>query len=201
MPNLHTFRESLAPVLGPISRRISVFGTLRRKWRFFHHGTQGITRELRDSPNQHVRILREFGANVGKDVSIHGPIYIVNAYGNFSNLTLGDRVHLGTGVLIDLADKVTIKDEATLAMRVSLVTHINVGPGPLKERRPREQGPVVIERGAYLGIGATVLHGVTIGELATIGAHALVDRDVPPGATMAAPRARLISTGNEGEER
>jgi len=81
-------------------------------------------------------------------------------------------------------------------MRSSLVTHIDVGPGALRERRPREQAPIRIGRGAYLGIGATILHGVTVGEAATIGAHALVDRDVAPGATLLAPRARIAAEGH-----
>lgn len=138
-----------------------------------------------------MEILREFGATVGRDVSIHGPIHIVNADGDFRNLTLGDRVHLGTDVLIDLADAVVIESEATLSMRCSVITHIDVGPGTLKERHPRQQAPVTIGSGAYLGLGATVLHGVTVGQRATIGAHALVDRDVAPGATLVAPRARV----------
>lgn len=151
--------------------------------------------ELRTTTNAHAEILREFGATVGRDVSIHGPIHIVNAAGDFANLTIGDGVHLGTDVLIDLADSVTIDDEATLSMRCSIITHMDVGPGPLRERRPRQQGPVVVGRGAYLGIGATVLHGVTVGAEATIGAHALVDRDVAAGATLLAPRARTIAEG------
>ena len=147
--------------------------------------------ELRTTTNAHAAILREYGARVGHDVSIHGPIHIVNAGTDFSRLNIGSHVHLGTDVLIDLADKVAIDDYATLSMRCSLVTHIDVGPGPLNERRPRQQAPVRIGRGAYLGLGATVLHGVTVGAEATIGAHALVDRDVAPGATLLAPRARL----------
>ncbi|MBI2767795.1 MAG: hypothetical protein HYX53_18010 [Chloroflexi bacterium] len=74
-------------------------------------------------------------------------------------------------------------------MRCSLITHIDVGPGPLRERRPREQAPVRIGRSAYLGAGATILHGVTVGELATVGAHALVNRNVPAGATVVSPLA------------
>ena len=151
--------------------------------------------ELRSTPNAHAEILREFGATVGRDVSIHGPIHIVNADGDFSRLTIGDRVHLGTDVLIDLADTVVIEDEATLSMRCSLITHIDVGLGPLRERRPRAQAPVRIGRGAYLGIGATVLHGVSVGAEATIGAHALVDRDVAAGTTLLAPRARSVAEG------
>ncbi|MGE3075434.1 MAG: DapH/DapD/GlmU-related protein [Dehalococcoidia bacterium] len=182
----------IAPIARPARRALGLFSTSRRKARYLRDGIEGIAMELRTTPNAHVEILREFGARVGQEVSIHGPIHIVNADGDFSNLTIGDRVHLGTDVLIDLADAVAIEDEATLSMRCNVITHIDVGPGPLKQQRPREQGPVTIGPGAYLGIGATILHGVTVGAGATIGAHALVDRDVSAGATLLAPRARIV---------
>jgi len=185
------FRKSIAPVVRPIRRCFTFIGRSRRRGRYLRDGIEGIAMELRTTTNAHVQVLREFGAAVGDGVSIHGPIHIVNADGDFSNLRIGDRAHLGTDVLIDLADTVAIEENATLSMRCSIVTHMDVGPGPLKERRPRAQGPVVIGTGAYLGIGTTILHGVTIGAEATIGAHALVDRDVPPGATLLAPRARI----------
>lgn len=196
MSLLANFRALVAPVARPVRRSVGFAGRARRRARYLRDGIEGIAMELRTTTNLHVQILREFGAKVGEGASIHGPIHIVNANGDFSRLTIGNRVHLGTSVLIDLADTVTIEDEATLSMRCSLVTHIDVGPGPLRERRPRQQGPVRIARGAYLGIGATVLHGVTIGEQATIGAHALVDRDVPAGATLLAPRARTVAEGS-----
>lgn len=200
MPNAANLRARLAPALRPVRNRMGFLGRSRRRARFMRDGIEGIAAELRDTVNEHVAILREFGATVGEDVSVHGPIYIVNANGNFSNLSIGDRVHLGTAVLIDLADRVTIHDEATLSMRTSLITHMDVGPGPLREQRPRQRAPLVIGRGAYLGIGATVLHGVTVGEFATIGGHALIDKDVEPGATMLAPRARLASVAPVAEE-
>jgi acetyltransferase-like isoleucine patch superfamily enzyme len=190
-----SLRNLLTPALRPVRRRMGWWGRSRRRARYMRDGIEGIAMELRTTTNAHAAILREFGARVGNDVSIHGPLQVVNADGDFRHLTIGDRVHLGTDVLIDLADEVVIEDEATLSMRCSIVTHTDVGPGPLKERRPRQQGGVRIGAGAYLGLGATVLHGVTIGAEATVGAHALVDHDVPAGATVVAPRARLAGAG------
>lgn len=203
LPALVSLRKTIAPAARPARRAFAFLGRSRRRTRYLRDGIEGIAMELRTTPNAHVEILREFGATVGKGVSIHGPIHIVNADGDFSRLRIGDRAHLGTDVLIDLADDVIIEDEATLSMRCSVITHMDVGPGPLKDRRPRQQAPVRIAAGAYLGIGATVLHGVTVGEQATIGAHALVDRDVAAGATLLAPRARISSspaTQEPGEE-
>lgn len=196
MPVTDRLRSALAPALRPIRSRAVLLGRSRRKARYLRDGIAGIAAELRTTTNVHVQVLREFGATVGDNVSIHGPLLIVNAQRDFSRLHIGSRVHLGADVLIDLADEVTIEDDATLSMRSSLVTHIDVGPGPLAERRPREQGPVRIGSGAYLGLGATVLHGVTVGAGATVGAHALVDRDVAPGATLLAPRARIAAEGS-----
>ena len=149
--------------------------------------------ELRTTTNRHAEILREYGAKVGDGCSLYAPLHIVNADGDFSNLVIGDRVHLGADVLIDLADRVEIADEATLSMRCTLITHIDVGPGPLRARLPRKQAPVRIGRGAYLGAGTTVLHGVTIGAAAILGAHALVAHDVAPGETVVSPRAGTLT--------
>lgn len=182
-------RSAAAPALRPARRQLSRLGAFRRRARYLRDGIEGIAAELRTVTHGHDAILRAYGAHVGRDCSIYAPLLIVNADTDFSRLSIGDRVHLGAGVLIDLADDVVIEDEATLSMRCTLITHLDVGPGPLRERRPRQQGPVRVGRGAYLGAGATVLHGVTVGALATVGAHALVRRDVAPGATVVAPAA------------
>ena len=41
-----------------------------------------------------------------------------------------------------------------------------------------------IEDGVYIGAGAKILGGVRVGRGATIGANAVVTKDVPAGATV-----------------
>lgn len=179
-------RSALRPVLLPVKRATGWLPRARRRLRYLRDGIEGICAELRTTADP-VPILREFGATVGRNPSIFAPLHLVNADGDFRNLTIGDNVHIGADTLIDLADRVTIADYATISMRCTLITHIDVGPGPLKERRPRQQGPVALERGCYLGTGVSILHGVTIGPEATIGAHTLVRDDVPANATLVSP--------------
>lgn len=193
--SIASFRRAITPLARPMQRILGGFGRQRRRARYLRDGIEGIAMELRTTTREHAAILREFGATVGRDCSIHGPLHIVNAGSDFSKLHIGDRVHLGANVLIDLADSVYIEDEATISMNCTLITHIDVGPGPLRERRPRQTGPVRIERGAYLGAGATVLHGVTVGSCATVGAHTVVRKDVPANATVVAGDAIVL----EGE--
>ncbi len=67
------------------------------------------------------------------------------------------------------------------------------------ERPVREQGsraaPVRIAAGAALGPGAAVLRGVTVGRAATVLAHSVCTRDVPPGAEVAGAPARARADG------
>jgi putative colanic acid biosynthesis acetyltransferase WcaF len=175
-------------VLRPVRRAVSPVGRWRRRARYFRDGIEGIAMELRVAIDC-VPILREYGATVGDDATIIGPLHIMNADRDFSRLRIGNRVYLATDVLFDLADDITIGNDVSIGMRSSLVTSFDVGPGPLKEKRPRKQGPIVIEDGAYLGTAVTVLHSVTIGARATIGAHALIRADVPADATYLSPLA------------
>lgn len=48
-----------------------------------------------------------------------------------------------------------------------------------------ETAPVLIGERARIGRGAAVLRGVTVGAAAGVGPHAVVEADVPPGATVA----------------
>ena len=50
----------------------------------------------------------------------------------------------------------------------------------------------VVEEGASIGSGATILGGLRIGKGAMVGAGAVVTKDVPPGATVVGNPARVV---------
>lgn len=52
--------------------------------------------------------------------------------------------------------------------------------------------PVRIEDGAWIGAGAIILPGVTIGIQSIVGAGSVVTRDVPDGCVVAGNPARVI---------
>lgn len=57
---------------------------------------------------------------------------------------------------------------------------------------PRSKGDVTIGNDVWIGMGATILSGVTIGDGAVIAARSLVTKDVPPYAIAGGNPARVI---------
>jgi acetyltransferase-like isoleucine patch superfamily enzyme len=165
-------------------------------------GLEGVGRLLMLCNSAHVgRILTKFGAVVGTGTTLHSPLAIHNAELDYSHLEVGNHCHLGTGILLDLRDRITIGDCVTISMRAMILTHTDVGHSPLAERiLPSSQSPVVIRNGAYLGAGATVLQGVTVGECAVVGAGAVVVGDVPDFTLALGVPARVIKSLKGSQE-
>ena len=61
-----------------------------------------------------------------------------------------------------------------------------------KVGQPKSKGNVVIGNDVWIGWGATILSGVTIGDGAVIGARSLVSKDVPPYTVVGGNPARMI---------
>ena len=59
------------------------------------------------------------------------------------------------------------------------------------------KGPVRVHKEAWIGTGAIILSGVTIGEGAVVAAGSVVTRDVPAGAIVAGNPARVIKQRND----
>jgi acetyltransferase-like isoleucine patch superfamily enzyme len=127
-------------------------------------------------------VLRLMGASVGERTHIYSDICIYNlAQGDCRHLTIGSNVYTGPRCVFDLTAPITIEDYASVSAQVSFITHLDVGDGPLKGMVPRQEGAITVKRGAWIGVNSTVLHNVTIGESAMVGAMSLVNKDVPGG--------------------
>ena len=92
--------------------------------------------------------------------------------GPHSVIVARDRITIGAGTLI--AEMVVVRDS----------DHARLAAAPLSEQHHRSS-PVSVGRDVWLAARATVLRGVSIGDGATVGATAVVTRDVPAAATVA----------------
>lgn len=144
--------------------------------------------------------LARHGAQIGAGVEMHSPLVVHNANDtcgeHYANLQVGDDCYFGRDIFLDLADRIVLEDKVTVSMRVALLTHTHAGKSPLSEGSlAPHYAPVVLERGCYLGAGATVLPGARVGAEAIVGAGAVVTGDVSPGTTVAGVPAKVLERG------
>lgn len=114
------------------------------------------------------------------------------------SLVLGTKLSLGHGTfvnidcLIDARGDVTLGDDVHVATGVQILTTSHE-PGPPNRRAGRlSVSPVTVGNGAWLGAGTIVLPGVTIGEGCVVAAGAVVAEDLPPDGLYGGVPARLI---------
>lgn len=135
-----------------------------------------------------------FGAKIGQNSVIHG-IEFINLYrGRLKNLNLSKNCFLADGVMLDLADKIVLEDSVTLAARVAIFTHRNVGykNHPLQKDFPSFTKAVIIKRGAFIGANAIILPGIKIGSKSFIAAGSVVTKDVDSKTLVGGVPAKLI---------
>jgi acetyltransferase-like isoleucine patch superfamily enzyme len=138
-------------------------------------------------------VLRKFGAQIENGSELECGLIIHNASGNFSNLVVKKDCHIGKDVFLDLKAPIIMHEGSTVAMRVTILTHMDMGKsGPFVHRFEKYSKAVEIGPKAYIGAGAIILPGVRVGEQTVVGAGALVNRDVTARTVVAGVPAKQI---------
>ena len=95
-----------------------------------------------------------------------------------AGIRIGD-VHLfGSGIWLDinLRNMISIEDGVLLSGYIQILSHSFIMHGYKYEG----MSPVIIKKGARIGLKVLILPGVTIGEKSVVGAGAVVANDIPP---------------------
>lgn len=105
-------------------------------------------------------------------------------------IRIGHRVTSSGGLTVAAMQEVVIDDDVMLAGNVLISDGLHGFDRvdePYKYQPMSRIAPVHIGRGSWLGQNVVVMPGVSVGEMAIIGANSVVTRDVP---------ARSIAVGN-----
>jgi maltose O-acetyltransferase len=133
------------------------------------------------------RILSELFGTGGHTVWMQPPFYC--DYG--SNIELGERVFFNFNCVVLDVCRVRIGSFTLFGPGVQVYTAMH--PLDAERRRREEYGePVEIGSDVWVGGGAIILPGVTIGSRAVIGAGSVVTRDVPAGVLVAGNPSRIV---------
>lgn len=137
------------------------------------------------APDRHAMLVEGLGS-AGAGATIRPPFHCDYGY----------NIHLGRGVFLNFG--CTILD----VVRVDIGEGTQIGPGVqiLTADHPRDPAaraqmlefgrPIRIGANVWIGGGAIIVPGVTIGDDAIIGAGSVVTRDVAVGATVMGNPAR-----------
>lgn len=87
---------------------------------------------------------------------------------------------------------ITIGDNVLIGPKVNILTEEH--PVTPSERKALMVKPVVIKNGAWIGAGATILPGVTVGENSIVAAGAVVNKDVPDNTIVGGVPAKFLKT-------
>jgi len=138
----------------------------------------------------------------GRSMTFAGPIRCPGVTGT---MTVGDRVYLGADICLAVADggHISVGDDCSinagtiLSSRSSLVIGAGTRIGDHCSIRDSEHRvatdaliltsgfdvrPISIGANVWVGRLVTIMPGVTIGDGAVIGAHSLVNSDIPSGS-------------------
>src|SRR2546423_2135841 len=128
------------------------------------------------------------GSEIDESVAVFTPLYI--NYGK--NTKIGKNVFINFDcVFLDLGG-ITIDDNVLIAPKVSLLSEGH--PISPNERQSLVPGHIHIRKNAWIGAGATILPGVTVGENAVVAAGAVVSKDVPANTIVGGVPAKIIKT-------
>lgn len=133
-------------------------------------------------------LLGQLLGAVGEGCWIEPPLYV-----NWGRrITLGDHVYANTGLTVIDDTFVTIGSHVMLGPRVTISAASHPVDPELRRQAYQYDLPVVLEENVWVGAGATILPGVTIGKNSVIGAGSVVDRDIPPDVVAAGVPCRVL---------
>lgn len=134
------------------------------------------------------------------------------------SVTIGDRCHLGGGTSIISVNSVEIGSDVIISWGVTIYDHNShsiyweerksdvllekkalCGNRNLLENKNWDvvvSKPIRIEDKVWIGFGASIMKGVTIGEGAVVAANSVVVKDVPPYTIVGGNPARIIKRIN-----
>ena len=140
------------------------------------------------------KIAKITGRRIPESTTIRLPWYCDSGI----NIQFGENVLVNIACIFNDLGGIIIEDNVLIGpgARLLSVNH----PLDAKARRENvwnlELKPIHIKENAWIGSGATILPGVTVGKNAVVAAGAVVSKDVPDNTVVAGVPARIIKKGD-----
>ncbi|MGL4470579.1 MAG: sugar O-acetyltransferase [Aeromonas hydrophila] len=141
-----------------------------------------------DEEDEQLALLQQIVGELAQGAFICPPLYCT--YGR--HIHLGERSYINMGAtLLDNAP-IRIGAEVMIGPNVQIYTAAHALDADERIQGVETALPVTIEDRVWIGGGAILLPGVTIGREAIVGAGAVVTKDVPAGARVVGNPSRVL---------
>ena len=127
--------------------------------------------------------------DLGENSFIMAPV----AGAALDKVKVGNNAFINSNSLLMARGGITIEDNVMLAANVQLLSNNH----DEYDRQVLTCKPIHIKKGAWIGAGASILPGVTIGEYAIVGAGAIVTKDVGDYEVAVGVPAKVVKTLDE----
>ncbi len=129
-------------------------------------------------------LMHRIFTDLGEGSVVHAPLTAVRP----NMVKIGRNVVVMPGCLMMSAGGITIEDGAMIAANVQLISNNH----DLYERQIITCKPIHIGRNVWIGAGATILPGVTVGDNAVVGAASVVTKNVDAYTIVGGNPARVL---------
>lgn len=158
---------------------------MRRRARKF---TRNFNQTTEEEIELRTRILRDLFGKVSSQITIEPPFFC--DYG--SNIFAGDDLYMNFGcVVLDCAE-VRFGESVLCGPYVQIYTATHPLDAKLRASGPELAKSIRIGSRVWIGGGAIICPGISIGDNTTIGAGSVVTRDIPENVFAAGNPCRII---------
>ncbi len=140
------------------------------------------------------KMMKKMFADVGENTYIESPFY-ANWGGRYVHL--GKNVYMNFGVTLVDDTHIYIGDYTMFGPNVTVATAGHPILPELREKAYQYNAPVHIGKNCWIGTGAIILPGVTIGDDTVIGAGSVVTKDIPMGVVAVGNPCRVLREIND----
>lgn len=173
----------------PLDKQLSAERMAARKLQHqFNHSAP-------DDEAQRRQLLKQWLPNTGKHFYVEPPFYCDYGY----NISTGNKVFFNFNcVVLDVAP-VRIGNNVFFGPAAQIYTVNHPLDAKARNTLIEQAQPVVIEDDVWIGGGAVLLPGITVGKGSVVAAGSVVTKDVPSGVLAAGNPCKVIKTLSDNE--
>ncbi len=143
-------------------------------------------------------LMKEMFAEIGENCYIEPPFYSNMGAGH---IHFGNNIYCNFGVTMVDDTHIYVGDYTMFGPNVTVATAAHPISPELRQKGYQYNAPIHIGKNCWIGAGAVILPGVTIGDNVVVGAGSVVTKDIPPNVVAVGNPCRVLREINDKDKK